>query len=159
MSDGMDSAEAGRQQQSTEPHANSAEKQLKTKRKRSSKPTTISQFTIRKPFWAYIHLALLVPRSQTSQPTPPVDAITAHLHLQSALGQFLGLHGTAIPFDILKLGDQDVWIRVPKPDVNAVVAAVGGWIGKGGHGWRVKVWNCWGPKATGSGGKDLFGED
>lgn len=133
------------------------------KKRKTNKPTTISQFTIRSPPWTYIQMTLLtsgsIPSTDVQDPAPEVsvDAISAHLHLQSALQQFLGLHGTTIPIDILKHEKQDVWVRVPREDGSAVVAAVGGWVGKGGEGWRVKGWNSWGPVVEGN-GMDLFEE-
>ena len=76
------------------------------------------------------------------------------MNLQAALRQFLGLHGTAISTDILKIEAYDVWIRVPREDSGAVVAALGGWVGRNGEGWRVKSRNAWGPKS--GDGRDLF---
>jgi ribonuclease P/MRP protein subunit POP8 len=102
-------------------------------------PTDI-QFTIKNPPWSYIHLSLI-----TTTPNFTLDTLTAHLNLRAALSQFLGLHGTAIPIDILKLQDNDVHVRVPREDASAVIVAVGGWIGKNGEGWRVKQTGCWGP--------------
>lgn len=127
----------------------------KTKRKKSNKQSTLCQFTIRNPQWSYIHLCL-GSISTSVAASPAIDALTVQLHLQSALSSFLGLHGTAIPFDMLKIQGQDVWIRVPREDASAVVAAVGGWVSKGGEGWRIKNWGCWGPDAGRDAGLDLF---
>ena len=123
------------------------------KRKRSEKASSnVTQFTIRNPPWSYLQLSLI-----TNSSNYQLDALTAHLHLRAALSQFLGLHGTAIPIDILKLNDNDVHIRVPNEDASAVVIAVGGWVGKAGEGWRVKNSGSWGAglhsTATGA---DLF---
>jgi ribonuclease P/MRP protein subunit POP8 len=108
------------------------------KRKRSEKSSsTVTQFT--------------------NSPNYQLDALTAHLHLRAALSQFLGLHGTAIPVDILKLHDNNVHIRVPREDASAVVIAVGGWVGKTGEGWRVKNSGSWGAGLHSStAGSDLF---
>ncbi|KAI4723881.1 hypothetical protein E4T49_08390 [Aureobasidium sp. EXF-10728] len=92
----------------------------------------------------------------TNAPNYQLDALTAHLHLRAALSQFLGLHGTAIPVDILKLHDNDVHIRVPNEDASAVVVAVGGWVGKAGEGWRVKSSTSWGLGLHSSSGAHLF---
>ena len=154
-----------------------------TTKKRKPKPqTTLSSFTIRNPPWSYITLQLLTQANlstiatvstinsnsinATSTPSKPnphqrtqgpiLDELTIHLNLQAALRQFLGLHGTAISFDILKIEGQNIWIRVPREDASAVVAAVGGWIGKGGEGWRVINWGAWGPREVGD-GRGLFG--
>lgn len=123
------------------------------KRKKTTKHTTIAQFTIRNPAWSYIHLALISPSATVSS---EVDVLTAQIQLQAALSSFLGLHGTAIPLDFLKIKGQHLWLRVPREDVSAVVAAVGGWIGKSGEGWRVVNWGCWGPDVGRNSGADLF---
>lgn len=123
------------------------------KRKRSEKASSnVTQFTIRNPPWSYLQLSLI-----TNSPNYQLDALTAHLHLRAALSQFLGLHGTAIPIDILKLNDNDVHIRVPNEDASAVVIAVGGWVGKAGEGWKVKNSESWGAGLHSSAtGADLF---
>ncbi|KAH0409267.1 hypothetical protein KCU90_g21056, partial [Aureobasidium melanogenum] len=73
-----------------------AESSSAAKRKRSEKASSnVTQFTIRNPPWSYLQLSLI-----TDSPNYQLDALTAHLHLRSALSQFLGLHGTAIPIDI-----------------------------------------------------------
>ena len=133
------------------------------RKRKPSKATVSSQFTIRKPPWSYLHLSLVTPstlRAAGEEPTGTAaspDAITVHMLLQSALRQFLGLHGTAIPINIFKIQKQDVWIRVPREDSSALMAALGGWIGKGGEGWRVKSSGCWGPQV--GNGSDLFEGD
>ncbi|KAH0069982.1 hypothetical protein KCU96_g17146, partial [Aureobasidium melanogenum] len=107
-----------------------AESSPAAKRKRSEKASSnVTQFTIRNPPWSYLQLSLI-----TNSPNYQLDALTAHLHLRAALSQFLGLHGTAIPIDILKLHNNDVHIRVPREDASALVVAVGGWVGKAGEG-------------------------
>jgi ribonuclease P/MRP protein subunit POP8 len=123
------------------------------KRKRSEKTSsTVTQFTIRNPPWSYLQLSLI-----TNSANYQLDALTAHLHLRAALSQFLGLHGTAIPIDILKLHNNDVHVRVPSEDASAVVIAVGGWVGKAGEGWRVKNSGSWGAGLHSSTtGTDLF---
>lgn len=128
----------------------------KKKRKRAPKPHVLSQFTIRNPPWAYVHLQHLTSSSGNG---PDLDPVTAHLHLTAALSQFLGLHGTAIPFDILKLEEQDVWIRLPAEDRSALVGAVGGWVSGNGEGWRVDGWSSWNASAMGrNSGQDLFAD-
>jgi ribonuclease P/MRP protein subunit POP8 len=127
----------------------------KKRKKRIPKPHILTQITLRNPPWAYIRLQHL-----TSSGKPPdLDIVTAHLHLTAALTQFLGLHGQAIPFDILKLEGQDVWIRLQHEDCSALIAAVGGWVNGNGEGWRVKGSSSWDANAIGKdGGKDLFAD-
>ena len=133
----------------------------------TTKPTTFKTLTLRSPPWSYIHLQQ-IHHNQASQQTP-LDPLTVHLHLTQALHTFLGLHGAAIPIDILKLDSESessssgeeqsggLWIRVPSQDRAAVLAAVGGWVGKGGEGWRVLGWSSWGIGGGRDGGRDLFG--
>ncbi|KAK6440912.1 hypothetical protein LTR95_002868 [Oleoguttula sp. CCFEE 5521] len=130
------------------------------KRVRTPKTQTLANLTLRNPLWTYIHLSLVSAKFPTSYPNyPPLDALTAHLHLTSALSQFLGLHGAAIPIDILELDGQDVWIRIPADDRVGFVAAMGGWVGRGGEGWRVVGWRSWNADGSGrDGGRDLFGD-
>ena len=131
-----------------------ADSSQKNKRKKNQKPSsTISQFTIRNPPWAYVHLSLI---SASSNATAELDALTAHLQLRAALSQFLGLHGTAIPIDILKLEANNVYIRVPREDSSALVIAVGSWVGKNGEGWMVRHAGCWGPAFQSDDGAELF---
>lgn len=122
------------------------EQQISTCLQRMSSTTfpTTEPLTVRTPPYTYLHLSLL---SSSSLPTcPPLDALTAHKYLNSALRQFLGITGTAIPIDILKVEARDVWIRVPREDGGAVVAALGSWVGSGDGGsvsWRVKGRGEW----------------
>ncbi|RAL05546.1 uncharacterized protein BO80DRAFT_396388 [Aspergillus ibericus CBS 121593] len=105
-----------------------------TKRKSSpsdspSTPQTI-HFTARTPTWTYLKLQLI-----THDITPTLDPLTARTYLSAALTQFLGLTGTAIPIDILKVFTEQrtptLWTRVPRDDASAVVAALSSWIGGG----------------------------
>lgn len=130
-----------------------ASQSKKKRKKRATKPHVLSQYTIRSPPWVYIRLQHL----NSSTAPHDLDAVTAHLHLTAALSQFLGLHGAAIPFDILKLEGQDTWIRLPSEDRTALIAAVGGWVSGSGDGWRVKGWSSWDANAPGrDGGQELF---
>jgi len=88
------------------------------------------------------------------KPQEPLDPLTARTYLTSALSQFLGLMGTAIPLDILKLEQvpvpssssstststsstrttqttkyQFLWLRVARDDAAVVVAALSSWVG------------------------------
>jgi ribonuclease P/MRP protein subunit POP8 len=98
--------------------------------------------TISKPPYTYLHLRLISTSSSSAQKTI-LDELTAKSYLTSALTQFLGLTGSAIPIDILKTEGNDVWIRTMREDGSAVVAAVGGWVRavagetEGEMGWRV----------------------
>ncbi|GAB7365376.1 hypothetical protein MBLNU230_g6454t1 [Neophaeotheca triangularis] len=121
------------------------------------------QKTLRNPPFTYLNLQYLRPTTTTTTtttqpPNPHLDALTTHLTLQTALTRFLGLHGSAIAVDILALEATrgEVWVRVGAMDRGAFVAAVGGWVGKSGEGWRVKGWESWGVGGAGEGGRGLF---
>jgi len=93
------------------------------RRKRVQTEVTV---TLRGTPYSYLRLSVISIDGRVAR--HPLDAITARTYLTSALSQYLGLTGTAIPIDILKVTDQDFWVRVPKEDVSAVVAAVGQWV-------------------------------
>ena len=118
----------------------------------SGKPSTESTATFRHSPYTYLHLSLLIlpntnplsHQSTQSSSNTPLDDITALSHLTAALQQSLGLTGTAIPIDILKIENQDVWIRVPYDDGSAVMAAVSQWSSPAkGVGWRVRGRSVW----------------
>ncbi|KAJ5165347.1 uncharacterized protein N7500_007177 [Penicillium coprophilum] len=130
------------------------------------KPKTL-HFTSRNPPWTYLKLKLI---PQPGSAPQPLDPLSARTYLSSALSQFLGLTGTAIPIDILKIENASpsitkydiVWIRVPREDVSAVVSAVSSWIGGNNSAgsadvaWRVCAkGNFLGALVAGS-GADLF---
>lgn len=134
----------------TQPSSSGSKKKRK---KKAPKKHVLRQFTIRSPPWAYVKLE----RLNSSGTTPPLDEVTAQLYLTAALSQFLGLHGAAIPFDILKLEGQDLWIRLPAEDRGALVAAVGAWVSSNVEGWRIKGWSSWDANATNrESGQEVF---
>lgn len=138
--------------------------------------TPLSQainFTSRNPPWTYLKLQLIhQPGTSTTVQSQPLDPLTARTYLNSALSQFLGLSGTTISIDILKISpdspqqkpvDKMVWVRVPRQDASAVVAAVSSWIGGGtGSGsvgsvaWRVCAKGNYLGALTQGSGEDLF---
>nr|KMM66999.1 hypothetical protein CPAG_03335 [Coccidioides posadasii RMSCC 3488] len=156
-------------------------------------PDTTITFISRKPEWAYIHLELYVAFARTStrnsylthshqisgSNSEPLDLLTAKTYLTSALSQFLGLSGTAIPFDILKLQAESLpvgaasarrktrntlWIRVPHGDAAALIAAVSSWVGgSSGDGgssvaWKIRAKGSWLGALVGGTGRELFAQ-
>jgi ribonuclease P/MRP protein subunit POP8 len=119
----------------------------------SREETTFSA-TVRPPF-TYLHLTLLSSDPTLSHTSTPIDAITARTHLTSALRRFLGITGTAISIDILKVEGRDVWIRAPQQDGSAVLEAVSGWVGSG-VAWRVRASGTWLAGVLRGNGRDLF---
>lgn len=116
------------------------------------------RITIRNPPFTYLHLTLLT--SSASPQTPnssPIDILTVRAHLTSALSQFLGITGTAIPIDLLKVEGRDAWIRVPREDAVAAAGALSQWVAKdGGISWRVKGTGDWLGVVAAEDGHELF---
>ena len=115
----------------------------KRKLPKATKSHEITSRTIKTPAFSYTCLELISdPPSKV-----PLDDLTVRSYLTSAFTQFLGLTGSAISVDILKVEPKECWIRVPREELSAVVAAVGGWVGRGENGgevgWRVRGSGNW----------------
>ena len=98
---------------------------------------------IKNPVFSYACLELM-----SDGATPPaLDDLSVRSYLTSGLSQFLGLTGSAISVDILKVQDTLCWIRVPREDLSAVLAATGQWAsgfdGGSRMAWRVKASGNW----------------
>lgn len=115
----------------------------KRKHQKHFKGHEIATKTIKTPPFSYAQLQLI----SDSDTPKELDPLTVRSHITAALTQFLGVTGSAIPVDILKVEGMECWIRVPREDLSPVVAAVGGWIGgtetEGKVGWRVKGSGNW----------------
>lgn len=85
----------------------------------------ITSRTIKRPPFSYVCLELISDRTAKIL----LDDLSVHSYLTTAFTQFLGLTGSAISVDILKVVDRECWIRVPREELSAVVAALGGWVG------------------------------
>ncbi|KAJ9243625.1 hypothetical protein DTO271D3_1650 [Paecilomyces variotii] len=134
------------------------------------KDSKVIHFTARNPPWSYLKLQL-IPQPGYSSANTLLDELTTRTYLSSALSQFLGVTGTAISIDLLKVENDGTnryaWIRVPRDDASAVVSAVSSWIGgskssgssganAGNVAWRVCAkGNFLGALVNGS-GTDLF---
>ncbi|KAJ5337298.1 uncharacterized protein N7506_005320 [Penicillium brevicompactum] len=138
-----------------------------TKRKAPDTKSKNIHFTSRNPPWTYFKLKLIPQPGETLQ---SLDALSARTYITSALSQFYGLTGTAIPIDILKIENasptekcDSVWLRVPREDAGAIVNSVSSWIGGGNKSvgsadvaWRICAkGNFLGALIAGS-GEDLF---
>lgn len=105
-----------------------------------------TKFTLRNPSYSYIHLRIADQANSTSHKQKEqleLDEITVLSHLTGALSQYLGLAGTAIPIDTLKVQALEAWIRLPIEDERVVVAALSQWVGKGGVTVRVLGRGSW----------------
>ena len=88
--------------------------------------------------YTYFHLSLIT-SAASNNALIPLDVLMARTYMTSALQQYLGLTGTAIPVDILKHDGNDVWIRMPREDSQAVQGALSQWVGKDGNvSWQIK---------------------
>jgi ribonuclease P/MRP protein subunit POP8 len=116
----------------------------KNNKEKMSKSAEFTSRTIRSPPFAYAHLQLVT----NSSPSPlELDAISVRKYCTAALRQFLGLAGTAISLDILKVQGSDCWLRVPRDDLAAFAAAVTAWQGtfEGDAQvmWRIRACSDW----------------
>jgi ribonuclease P/MRP protein subunit POP8 len=147
----------------------STENQTQTRPKKRQKPNgsaTYHTATLRSPRWTYFHLQLFTSSMTTtasSADEPALDALTVRRYLTAALSRFLGQMGAATPVDILKIDQQDVWVRVPRDDATAVHEAVSSWVSnQGGMGdgsgmkWIIKGRDEWLIRLAGDSGQDLF---
>jgi ribonuclease P/MRP protein subunit POP8 len=152
----------------TSEEVDSAGKQAETRPKKRQKPNgsaTHHTATLRSPRWTYFHLRLFTSSTTSTSTTeePALDALTVKRYITAALSRFLGQMGAATPVDILKLDQQDVWIRVPRDDATVVHEAMSSWVSnQGGMGdgsglrWIIKGRDDWLVRLVGGEGQDLF---
>lgn len=99
---------------------------LSTAKEKSQKCHELFTSTIRKPPYAYAHLEVVTEPPETEA----VDEIQIRMYFTKALGQFLGVTGTAIPIDILKVQSKECWIRMPRQDLGPFTSAITAWTGE-----------------------------
>ncbi|KAI9898237.1 hypothetical protein N3K66_006597 [Trichothecium roseum] len=82
--------------------------------------------TIKSPPYAYAQLQLT-----TSDPAAasPLDDLQVKSYCTAALRQFLGLTGAGVSVDVLKVENDECWVRVPRQDLGAFSAAITAWAG------------------------------
>ncbi|KAH7393101.1 hypothetical protein BKA64DRAFT_675284 [Cadophora sp. MPI-SDFR-AT-0126] len=118
----------------------------------------ITSKIIKTPQFSYAHLQLV--SESPSSTTSHLDSLTVRSYIGAALNQFLGLTGSAISIDILKVEGREAWIRIPREDLSPVIAAVGGWTGGSEVddkvGWRVLTSGNWLSVLVAQGGADLI---
>ncbi|ORY71186.1 uncharacterized protein BCR38DRAFT_4971 [Pseudomassariella vexata] len=81
--------------------------------------------TIRAPRFSYVHLENLTQRSEPAA----LDPIQIRSYCTAALKQFLGITGTSISLDFLKVDGAECWLRLPRDDLSAFSAAITAWQG------------------------------
>ena len=82
--------------------------------------------TIRTNKWAYAHLRV-IPEGHSSH--LELDLLQAKSFCTTALGEYLGISGRAVPVDILKVTGNEFWVRVPSRDLPRFDAALSAWNG------------------------------
>lgn len=123
---------------------------------RLSKSHELLTCTIKAPPFSYVHLELLTdpPEATAIQ----LDNLQVKSYCTAALRQFLGLSGTAISLDILKIEGSECWIRVPRDDLGSFAAALTAWKGTSDAGveclLRIKQCSDWLGMMAGSDGQD-----
>lgn len=122
------------------------------KRSRPNASTTLHTNTLRHPQWTYFRLSLFT----TDREQPSMDAISARQNLNSALTRFLGLTGSSILLDIIRLEGRELWVRVPREDGKAFHEAISAWTGGGQSRFVVKGKNDWLVKLVAGSGAQLF---
>jgi ribonuclease P/MRP protein subunit POP8 len=85
-----------------------------------------------------------------------MDIITVRQNTNNAMNRFLGLFGTSVPIDILKLENEEFWVRVPRDASNAFHEAILSWTGNGQVKYVIKGKDDWLAKLAMGSGKDLF---
>jgi ribonuclease P/MRP protein subunit POP8 len=110
-----------------------------------SKSREIVTLTIKAPPFSYAHLEVL--SADVSAKPTELDALQVRSYCTSALRQFLGIAGTAISLDILKVEGSDCWLRIPRDDLSAFSAAITAWQGTVDNGahltLRIKACSDW----------------
>lgn len=81
---------------------------------------------IKTPPYSYAHLELL---SAGPSRMAELDVLQVRSYCTSALKQFLGATGMAVPLDILKVEGQSCWLRLPRDNLGAFAAAITAWQG------------------------------
>ena len=94
--------------------------------------------TIKEPPFSYAHLEL-VTDTLSSSSSITLDNLSLKSYCTTALRQFLGITGTAISIDILKVENNHAWVRVPRPDLGSFAAAITAWRGTSDNGEQVSL--------------------
>ncbi|CAN9257793.1 unnamed protein product [Alternaria alternata] len=122
---------------STTPTSSNTKKRKRKDNAQEKQVHILHQSTFRKTAWSYFHLILLTPGTAAIPPaTASPDSTTTSLSpllasslLTHSLRSYLGITGTAIPIDMLKISERSVWVRIPRQDARAFRASLSGWVG------------------------------
>ncbi|KZL69955.1 hypothetical protein CT0861_12693 [Colletotrichum tofieldiae] len=115
-----------------------------TSRETGKKSHELLTCTIKTPPFSYAQLELVTDSLQALDATAGLDNLQVRSYCNAALRQFLGVTGSAIPIDILKVDGNQCWLRVPRPDLSPFAAAITAWAGVSEQGSRrvLRVKQC-----------------
>jgi ribonuclease P/MRP protein subunit POP8 len=125
---------------------------MPAKRPQSEASIVLHSSTLRRPQWTYFHLSAF----STANEPPSYDAISTRQNLSNAMKKFLGLTGSSIPIDILKIEGSEVWLRVPRDNSRAFHEGVSAWIGKDLMKYLIRDKDDWLSQMSAGNGQDLF---
>lgn len=130
-------------------------------KKTNPKSHELLSCTLKAPAFSYAHLEVFREgddRRASGSSASTTDMLQFRSYCTSALTQFLGVTGAAIPLDILKVQGNECWLRVPRPDLGAFAAAVTAWPGTRDQGshlvLRVRQCSDWLGSMVGRDGQD-----
>lgn len=92
--------------------------------------------TIKEPPFSYVHLQLV---SLSNSSSFPLDNLSLKSYCTTALRRCLGMVGTAISMDILKIDNDHAWVRIPRPDLGSFATAITAWQGTTDDGEQVSL--------------------
>lgn len=92
--------------------------------------------TIKEPPFSYVHLQLV---SLSGSSSVTLDNLSLKSYCTTALRRCLGMVGTAISMDILKIEADHAWVRIPRPDLGSFATAITAWQGTTDDGEQVSL--------------------
>ncbi|CAG9943201.1 unnamed protein product [Clonostachys rosea f. rosea IK726] len=95
-----------------------------SKKPRLEKSHDLLTCTVKNPQFSYALLELV-----TDNEDAELDNLQVQSYCNTALRQFLGITGAAIPIDVLKVQGKECWVRVPQPELGAFAAGITAWRG------------------------------
>ncbi|KAK8136882.1 hypothetical protein PG984_004822 [Apiospora sp. TS-2023a] len=131
---------------------------LATAKAKSQKSHELASCVIKEPLFSYAHLQVL--NGNPLQEPIEVDALQVRSYCMKALQQFLGIAGTAISIDILKVDGANCWLRIPRDSLGAFSAAITAWRGEYEDGihttFQIKGCSDWLGSLVGQVGQDTL---
>ncbi|CAK7212350.1 hypothetical protein SEUCBS140593_001474 [Sporothrix eucalyptigena] len=96
----------------------------KSKTSKESRSRELYSSTISRPPFAYARIEVVHGIGSSSE---ALDALQARSYCDTALKQFVGATGAAMPLDLLKLDGSEFWVRLPREDLGLFAAALAAW--------------------------------